>query len=102
VTGLPRAKVWRYPRILTEHVFDKLWQLGLTLAEFRSLLDGEAEVVEESEVVEGQLKELVLYVDWLRPLHVVVVVDDVHREERLVTVYEPSTDRWSDDFRTRR
>ena len=32
----------------------------------------------------------------------VVVVDDVHREERVVTVYEPASDRWSDDYRRRR
>ena len=72
------------------------------LAEFRGLLDGPAEVIEEADVAEGQLKELVLYLDWSRPLHVVVVVDDIHAEERLICVYEPSTDRWSDDFRTRR
>ena len=50
----------------------------------------------------GQLKELVMYLDWSRPLHVVVIVDDVHREERLVTVYEPAPDRWSENFRVRR
>ena len=31
----PRRKVGRYERILTEHVCDKLWQLDITLAEFR-------------------------------------------------------------------
>lgn len=95
-------KEWRFQRVLTEHVFDKLWQLDLTLAEFRALLDGEAEVVEETAVEDTDLKEVVLLVDWRRPLHVVVVVDEAHEEERLITVYEPSTDRWSDDFRTRR
>ena len=35
-------------------------------------------------------------------LHVVVVVDEAHREERIVTVYEPNPTRWSPDFRRRR
>lgn len=105
MSRLPRLKVWRYPRLLTEHVFDKLWALDLTLGEFTALLDGAAEVIEETEVGEGAggpVKEVVLYLDWSRPLHLVVVVDDLNAEERIITLYEPSTDRWSDDFRTRR
>jgi hypothetical protein len=102
VSELPHHKAWRHPRVLTEHVFDKLWQLDLTLGEFRLLLDQSAEVIEETQIGDGALKELVLYLDWSRPLHLVFVVDDIHEEERLVTVYEPSTDRWSDDYRTRR
>jgi len=35
MSELPRPKVWVHPQVLTEHVFDKLWALGLTLAEFR-------------------------------------------------------------------
>jgi hypothetical protein len=34
-------------------------------------------------------------------LHVVIVVDDSAKEERIVTVYEPDADRWSADFRRR-
>lgn len=49
-----------------------------------------------------QLKELVLTVEWVRPLHVIVVVDDARREERIVTVYEPTPRRWSQDYRRRR
>jgi hypothetical protein len=33
--------------------------------------------------------------EWQRPLHVVVVVDDIREEERIVPVYEPDEDRWS-------
>jgi len=36
-------------------------------------------------------------VDWVRLLHVVVVVDNGHEEERVVTVYEPDPDQWSSD-----
>ena len=48
------------------------------------------------------LKELVLTLAWKRPLHVVVIVDEVHQEDRVVTVYEPEPARWSADFRRRR
>jgi hypothetical protein len=43
-----------------------------------------------------------LIVEWSRPLHVVVVVDDVREDERIVTVYEPDKDRWSPDFKVRK
>lgn len=74
---------------------------SISPSQFRALLDEAAEVIEEVETDEGHLKELVLSVHWSRPLHV-VVVDDARAEERLITVYEPSTDKWSDDFRRRR
>jgi hypothetical protein len=48
------------------------------------------------------VKEVLLIVDWRRPLHVIVVVDDVRAEERVLTVYEPGPDRWSGDYRRRR
>jgi|GEM_PF-4041884 len=102
MNDLPRPKVWAFPRVLTEHIFDKLWLLDLTLAEFRLLLDADAEVIEASAVEGSGVKEIMLFLDWRLPLHVVVVVDEAHHEERLITVYEPSTDRWSDDYRTRR
>lgn len=98
---LPRPKRWRYPYLLTEHVFDKVRSLDLTLGEFEVLLNGEAEVIEETRLAEG-VKELVLAVHFRHPLHVVIVVDEVHREERVVTVYEPDPSRWSPDFRRRR
>lgn len=105
VTGsadLPRRKRWRHRRVLTEHVFDKLWTLDMTLGEFRALLDADAEVIEEHAEEGHGLKEILLYLHWHEPLHVVVVVDDIHEEERLVTVYRPDPDRWSGDYRNRR
>jgi hypothetical protein len=48
------------------------------------------------------LKELLLVVEWKRPLHVVVLVDELRREERVVTVYEPDPGLWSSDYRRRR
>lgn len=102
MSALRRPKVWRHPRLLTEHVFDKLWQLDCTLREFTELLDAPCEVIEEHPVSNTDLKQVVLSLQWKVPLHVVVIVDDLHAEERLVTVYEPSAEFWSDNFRVRR
>jgi hypothetical protein len=65
-------KVWRYRRLVTEHAFDKLRQIDCAFAEFAALCDG-GEVIEERQQERGVV-ELVLVVDWLRPLHVVVDV----------------------------
>jgi hypothetical protein len=98
---IPRPKIWRFERLITEHAFDKLRQIDCGFAEFAATLEV-AEVIEEHELADDQLKELVLVVDWTRLLHVVVVVDDRHHEERIVTVYEPDPDRWDDEYRGRR
>lgn len=92
--------MWQFPKLLSEHAFDKLRELDCTFAEFGAAID-RAEVIEER-VLDDALKELLLALDWSRPLHVVVVVDDRHREERIVTVYEPDPDLWSPDYRWRR
>ena len=88
--------------MLTEHVFERVRGIDMTLAEFRDLLVSDGQIIEETVLAEGQLKALVLYVDWLRPLHVVVHVDQLRSEERIVTVYEAERTRWSPDHRRRR
>jgi len=98
---LPRPKVWRHPKLLSEHAFDKLRSLDCTFAEFEVAIE-RAEVIEEHDLPVQTLKELLLVVDWIRPLHVVVVVDEVRREERILTVYEPDPNLWSSDYRRRR
>ncbi len=90
---------WRY--LLTSHVFDKVRLLDMALAEFEQLL-GTGEVIEETRLGADEIKELVLVVEWTRPLHVVLVADARRGEYRVVTVYEPDRDRWSADLRTRR
>lgn len=101
MAAVPRRKVWEYPKWISEHAFDKLRLIDCTFAEFDVALES-AEVIEETTLESDVLKELLLLVDWKRPLHVVVVVDYQSREERIVTVYEPHGDRWSADYRERR
>lgn len=97
---MPWSRREGYGVVLTDHVFDKVRSIDMTLAEFEELLDG-GEVIEETASAEG-VKELVLIAEWTRPLHVVVVVDGIRDEERIVTVYEPDEDRWSGDFKVRK
>ncbi|MBW3665738.1 MAG: DUF4258 domain-containing protein [Actinobacteria bacterium] len=60
------------------------------------------EVIEE-DVREGRPYPTRLILGWVgnRPLHVLVARDPEGRKY-VITVYEPTPDRWSDDFRTRR
>ncbi len=85
---IARTKIFRFPIVLTDHVFDKIRSIDLTLAEFREALQIGL-VIEETVIAETALKQLVLAVDWLRPLHV-VVVDEAHREERIVQCTNPT------------
>jgi len=94
-------KVFRFPIVLTDHVFDKVRAIDLTLAEFERLLDT-GQVIEEHTLSAETVKELVLLVEWTRPLHIVVIIDQRRREERILTVYEPDPARWSPDLRSRR
>ena len=63
---------------------------------------GDGEVIAEAEVGLLAHKELVLLVQWVRPLHVAIVVDEHREEERIVTVYEPDPSEWTSDFKRRR
>ena len=101
MAAVPRRKVWEYPKWISEHAFDKLRLIDCIFSEFELALES-AEVFEETEIEPDVLKELLLLVEWKRPLHVVVIVDRQGREERMVTVYEPHGDRWSSDYRERR
>ncbi len=95
-----RSKVFRHPVLITEHVFDKLRAIDLGLAEFEALLDSGI-VIEEVILREDAVKELVLLIEWVRPLHLVVIVDDEREEERILAVYEPDPTRWHPGFRRR-
>lgn len=76
-------------------------RIDCTLSEFEAALE-DAEVIEEHALADGTTKELLLALDWKRPVHVVVVVNDAWREERIITVYEPAAEQWTPDYRRRR
>lgn len=77
----------------------------MTLAEFKVLLEdpeNPIEVIGEAVLDDAQTKELLLVIEWLRPLHVAIVVDERHAQERVVTVYEPDASEWTPDYRRKR
>jgi len=80
VAAASRRKVWEFPKWISEHAFDKLRLIDCTFGEFELALES-AEVIEEISHESGVLKELLLLVDWKRPLHVVVIVDARSRKE---------------------
>lgn len=90
-----------YPRLLSEHAFGKLWEIDCTLGEFEAALE-HAIVIEENQLAHSSLEELVLTIEWKRPLHVIVIVDPNRGEERIMTVYQPNPNFWSPDYRRRR
>lgn len=98
---MARRKSFDYAVILTDHVFDKVRTPDLTLGEFETVL-GAGEIIEEHMISGNEIKEIVLLLEWVRPLHLVVVVDHRLREERNLTLYEPDPARWSVDYRSRR
>lgn len=97
-----RSYVKRFRYQYRRHAFDKLRQRDLPLLEFQQLLSSGGEVIYEASIGLLAHKEIVLLVEWRAPLHVVVVVDEVREEERLVTIYEPDPDQWTPDRRRRR
>jgi hypothetical protein len=48
------------------------------------------------------MKEFGLLIEWVRPSHLVVIVDDNREEERILAVYETDPARWFPGFRRRR
>lgn len=93
-------KRWLARRLLTEHAFDKLRAIDCSFREFEVACE-DADVIETIDLESGA-KELLVTLAWVRPLHVVVIVDHVHDEDRILTIYEPDSSLWSADFRTRR
>ena len=104
-TPVSRTYQQRYLRRYSDHTFDKLRSIDIALAEFVTMLSGDsgqAEVIAVAHESDTSVKELVLLVQWKRPLHVVIVVDDDREQERVATVYEPYPSGWTADFRRRR
>ncbi len=96
-----RPYVRRFEYRYSARVFDKMEIIDIALGEFERLL-ASGEVIEEAPAGLFVVKELVLLIEWVRPLRVVIAVDESRRRETLVTVYEPWPAEWSYDFRRRR
>lgn len=103
----PVSRLYRqqFARLISDHAFDKLRSIDMSLAEFFAALSDRSsppEVIAEARESRTETKELILLVEWHRPLHVAIVVDVAREQERVVTVYEPHPSEWTADYRTRR
>jgi len=78
-----------------------MWQRDISFSDVKH-------VIESGEVIEQYTDDVPypskLLLGWResRPLHVVVADNEDHKELIIVTVYEPSTDFWYDDFKRRK
>ncbi|MEX2621623.1 MAG: DUF4258 domain-containing protein [Egibacteraceae bacterium] len=83
------------------HALQQMIERGITRAAvLEAVASGEA--IERSHRIGRPLPtRLVLGWSGDRPLHI-LIADDVAGAHYVITVYEPSTDRWEADFRTRK
>ena len=68
-------------RVVSDHAIRKLVRLDMTYGELAEVLVGRGVVIHEQVLPNLQPKEIVLLVEWTRPLHVVLVIDVLEQEE---------------------
>jgi hypothetical protein len=83
------------------HALKRMVERGITRADVLSVVQG-GEVIEDYPSDTPYPSALVLGFVGDRPLHVVVAFDRTRAYAHVVTVYEPDTDRFEPDLRTRR
>ena len=83
------------------HALQQMTERAITRSEAKGVLDN-GDVVERGHRT-GQPFPSRLLLGWSgdRPLHV-LVADDPGGTQYVITVYEPDTERWEADFRTRK
>ena len=87
--------------IFRVHAIQRMFERGISDADVR-------EVVARGETVEDYPKDtpfpsrLVLGWQGSRPLHVVLATDESAGEDIVITVYEPTLEKWEPDFRRRK
>lgn len=93
-----RTQVYWSRHAITEMVQDQLTRSEVETA----LQDGE--VIEDYPATHRPVLDcLVLgYLQGMHPIHAVIAIDQVRDRIFVVTVYRPSAERWSDDWRTRK
>lgn len=85
----------------TRHAINRMADFGLARAEVEAVIRT-GEVIERYQDARPYPSRLVLGSSGSRPLHVVAATSPDGDETFVVTVYEPSSDRWEADLRTRK
>lgn len=87
----------------SRHAITEMVQDQLTRSEVETALQ-DCEVIEDYPATHRPLPDcLVLgHLQGLHPIHAVIAIDQAQDRIFVVTVYRPSAERWSDDWRTRK
>lgn len=87
-----------YRIIYSFHAFERMLERNISREDIKhALLHGE--VIEYDPYFR---KSLILYWCDQRPIHVVITTNDVDKTNRVITAYQPSLDRWKNNFRRRK
>lgn len=83
------------------HAIQRMFRRQISQEEVRYILE-KGEVIEE--YPEDQPFPSKLMLGWIgeRPLHVVVADDTMNNDLIVITVYEPTLDKWEPDFKRRK
>lgn len=90
-----------YRIILSSHARVRMFERCVTLKEVK-------DAIRLGKIIEAYPRSmpcpsvLLLYWHDLRPLHVVVAIDNAYKTKRVITVYEPGTDTWEVGFERRK
>ena len=87
----------------SRHAITEMVQDQLTRSEVETALQ-DCDVIEDYPATHRPLPDcLVLgHLPSTRPIHAVIAIDQARDRIFVVTVYRPSAERWSDDWRTRK
>ena len=85
----------------SEHVFNRMAERGFSPDTIKSVIEN-GTVIKSYPDDTPYPSRLILGFDGERPVHVVSAYNSENDTEYIITVYEPDTLKWSDDFTERR
>lgn len=83
------------------HAIQRMFRRRVSEKEIRHLLEN-GEVIEKYPEDQPFPSKLILGWSGARPLHVVVAENIMDQELIVITVYEPTLDKWTSDFKRRK
>ena len=87
--------------IYTSHAVKQMFQRNISVIEVETILQI-GEIIMEYQEDKPFPSKLQLATINLRPLHLVSSFDFEEQKTIIITVYEPSLERWEKDFKTRK
>ena len=87
----------------SRHAIAELLNDGLMRSEVEKALEN-CEIIEDYPVAHRLLPDCLVLgrLSKVRPIHAVIAIDDANDRIFMVTVYLPSSERWENDWRTRK